>query len=767
MIPQNFIQKSSTNVILTQTSSLFPTVTSFSKILRALIFPMACLWFGNGFGQTEIDSLSQLIEKENTASEKASLHLKRALLFDEDEREKAFNDVDEAFKYYKSKGDQIGETDSYIAYGNLHFSHKDREKAAHFDSLAIQLADKISYKKGKAIGMGNLARELTNIGNFILAESFLKQAIEAEESFKPQDRERLAELYNRFNILNAKRGDHLNSLISIEKAIDFAKGSKDNRLLTNIYINHANSLSRLSRFDEAIKAHFKVIRLCEKNQDTIGLQKVYNNLGIAFTNGGEYDKAITYYRKSLELGRKTNNFKSMGFATVNMATIYSVKEEYDGMDTLYVQGIQYFEKASDLGGIAFANHNYGNFLVIRKNYSEADKRLQKAYELRKQIGEDLAAASSLSVLGKSALAQKKWKKAEEYLLASEAIFKEKSPGDRNLKELYSYLKELYTEDGSFEKAFHYQTQELELEKTLFTENEKVNALKIESAYEMEKRDIEMAVEKEKQKRARQRLLIIGSGIVLILLLVFLVLWLRRKQLKERHQAQIVNLDQQHRLNLSKSLKNAERQERKKIAHKLHDEAGSMLSIAILNLKQLQSDVFKTGSNAEQKLETTKKLLVDISNSVRNISHTLMPIALEKYGLKAAIKDLVNAVNTSQKLKVEEVLEGLEDTSSWSEEFSLTVYRIVQEVMNNIIKHAQATHVLLQVVELEDSVTIYIEDNGKGMDDSVGKDGIGLKMLKSNVEYLNGTIEINGNSSKGTFILAELPIEKMNKEKKSI
>jgi signal transduction histidine kinase len=92
---------------------------------------------------------------------------------------------------------------------------------------------------------------------------------------------------------------------------------------------------------------------------------------------------------------------------------------------------------------------------------------------------------------------------------------------------------------------------------------------------------------------------------------------------------------------------------------------------------------------------------------------------------------------------------------------------VQEAVNNIIKHAHASHVLLQVVELEDSVTIYIEDNGKGIDSKLGQEGNSLKMLKSNVAYLNGTIEINGNENKGTFILAELPIEIKHKNNKSI
>src|SRR5690606_1246751 len=99
------------------------------------------------------------------------------------------------------------------------------------------------------------------------------------------------------------------------------------------------------------------------------------------------------------------------------------------------------------------------------------------------IGADLMAASSLSVLGKSAIEQKKWKKAEEYLLAAEPIYQGKNRNDRNLKELYGYLKELYIQEANFEKALNYQTQELELEKTLFTENEKINSLKTEAAYE--------------------------------------------------------------------------------------------------------------------------------------------------------------------------------------------------------------------------------------------------------------------------------------------
>ncbi|MEM0516897.1 MULTISPECIES: ATP-binding protein [Aequorivita] len=730
-----------------------------STWIKSLLFLITVLFGLSGIGQSKLDSLSQEINSEINTSKKAKLLLERALLYDKSESNKAFKDIEEALEFYRNTGNKEGEVDSYIAYGNLHFWNRNPPKAAHFDSLATALAEKISYKKGRATAVGNLAREFITTGNFKIADSLLIIAINIEENLSPLDRDRLAELYNRTSILKSKRGDNLESLLAIEKAADFAEGSTDNILLSNVYINYANTLSRLTRFDEAVKMHFKVIRLNEKLNNENGLMRAYNNLGIAFKNAGEYEKALMYYNKSLAIGKRLNEYKSMGLTLVNMATVYSALEEFSGIDTLYIQGIKYFEEISDLGGIAFANHNYGNSLVVRKNYIKADTFLLKAYKLRKQIGAELAAASSQSILGKSAFEQNKLKEAETHLLAAETAFYGKNREDRNLKELYGLLKELYTKKGNFEKALYYQTNELDLERTLFTENEKVNTLKTETTYLLEKRDMEMALQNKKQQLVRDRMIFGGGSVVLILLLISLSLWQRRKQLKERHQSQIITLDQQHRLTLTRSLKNAEQEERKKIAHKLHDETGAMLSIALLNLKQFKNDLGVIQSKVEDKLTTTQKLLGEISENVRSISHTLMPVALEKYGLKPAIHDLVSAVNTSEKLKVEEIFEGLENTNDWSEEFCLTVYRIVQEVMNNIIKHAQASHVLLQIVELEDSVTIYIEDNGTGIKQDIEQEGTGLRMLKSNVAYLNGTLEINGNQNSGTFILAELPIEK--------
>src|SRR5690606_2605982 len=102
--------------------------------------------------------------------------------------------------------------------------------------------------------------------------------------------------------------------------------------------------------------------------------------------------------------------------------------------------------------------------------------------------------------------------------------------------------------------------------------------------------------------------------------------------------ELVRLRQEHRLHLADSLSHAEQEERRKIANKLHDETGGILSIAKLNLDQLEDKLFVAGTDSEKKLEATKKLLTEASESIRNISHSLMPVTLEKYGLKAALQD---------------------------------------------------------------------------------------------------------------------------------
>lgn len=284
----------------------------------------------------------------------------------------------------------------------------------------------------------------------------------------------------------------------------------------------------------------------------------------------------------------------------------------------------------------------------------------------------------------------------------------------------------------------------------------------EHALEVSRHDAtRQALELDKQRQRNVILSLAALVAVMVLGGALGAFAYRRRQQSKQHRAEKATLAQQHRIETAKALKDAQEQERKGIAHKLHDEVGALLSIAKLHVSQLDESIFVADSDAEKKLKTTEKLLDEVSDTIRQLSHTLMPVVLEKYGLKRGVEDLLQSVATAKKIKVEQVIEGLDDTTAWDPDFCLSVYRIVQEIINNILKHSQATHALVQIVELPDAVTLYVEDNGKGLTAPRNEDGLGLKLLQSNIAYLDGKIEINGKENMGTFILIELPIAAPN------
>ena len=724
-----------------------------------LLLILAALPLFPAWGQSRVDSLTDLLRRTMDPEKKAALWLERAVRYTRQDSSRAFTDIRLATHYYISKENATGLTKAYLARSDVWYVNKKPRRAIIADSLALALADSLGYQKGSALALANLGREKLLLGYIKEAETDLSRAIAIAEQIQPQDPKQLLKYYNRLGTAKGELGAYAESLSLLEKAIELGEAQADKSVLLRVYMNYANTLDRIAKFERATEMHLKAIRLAEALADTTGLIREYNNLAITYRHLREYDRALTNYDKSFQLSSLRSDFRSMGLSTVNKATVYVLKRQTDQVDTLYEQSLAYFTQAHDVYGQALAYHNYGNYLVIAKRYPEAQENLLKALVLRKKAGVQQAVASSLSVLGKLMMEQERWSEAEQYLLQAEQILEQGEKRSGPIRDLYSYLKRLYAAKKDFRTAFDYQAKELAVKENLFNESEKVNSIKEQAAYDLEKRDLLMAMEKENQRRRLGYILSIAGGLLLVLVLLLVILSLRRKQAKERHQAELLRLDQEHRLDLAASLKKNEQEERRKIANKLHDEAGALLSIAQLNVAGLQADVFVAGSDAEQRLATTRKLLADLSESVRNISHSLMPVALEKYGLKAALQDLIVTINSSGSIQVEEVLQGMDDTKDWSEELCLTIYRMVQEVLNNAIKHAQATHVLIQVMELEHSITVFIEDNGKGMPQQGADqaDGVGLTWLKRNIEYLNGKVEINGQENKGTFVLAELPL----------
>jgi signal transduction histidine kinase len=276
-------------------------------------------------------------------------------------------------------------------------------------------------------------------------------------------------------------------------------------------------------------------------------------------------------------------------------------------------------------------------------------------------------------------------------------------------------------------------------------------------HKIEKDRQKAAIEKLAFEKKRQGMAWIISSLLLLLLaggIIIYLLYQKRKQSTKLHQTEVAHLKQIHKTDLIKKLSASQEAERWRIADQLHDEVGSMISVVRLNLA---AHPLKKEAITPEKLETANRVLADVADTVREMSHQLMPVAIRQYGLIKAIEQLITDINTSGKIYIEQLIHGFEDVDKYPEDFQISFYRIIQELFQNIVKHSKATNAIFQLVEHPDSINLYIEDNGKGMDNQYDdKTSKGIGLLANRIDYFEGKISIEGSPGKGTLVVIDIP-----------
>ncbi|MBO9153776.1 7TM diverse intracellular signaling domain-containing protein [Chitinophaga sp. GCM10012297] len=242
-----------------------------------------------------------------------------------------------------------------------------------------------------------------------------------------------------------------------------------------------------------------------------------------------------------------------------------------------------------------------------------------------------------------------------------------------------------------------------------------------------------------------------TGVVLEMIIITFGLAARFNMYRKEKEAALLAMNLQQKT-LTDTIVTVEENERKTLADRLHDEIGSMLSLASLQLGAVQENPM----GSEKQLQNAGALLKDISHTVRTISHQLTPVAIEKYGLLRAVEDMVQLANASGKIQIELVLLGFTDAQAYPRNFQHTVYRIVQELLQNVLRHAGASHALIQLIEHEDTCSVMVEDNGKGIDAGTTAPGL-LRSIHSKVAYLEGAVQIESAPGRGTMVNIDLPL----------
>ncbi len=201
-------------------------------------------------------------------------------------------------------------------------------------------------------------------------------------------------------------------------------------------------------------------------------------------------------------------------------------------------------------------------------------------------------------------------------------------------------------------------------------------------------------------------------------------------------------------------------ERSRIANQLHDVAGSLLSAATLNLSTIKEKELLSTDEAKLHLSKADEAVVMVGDMVRDLSHALSPVMLEKVGFKTAIEKIIGMFNASGKIKITLLVIGFEKYKPELDDYYNALYSIIYELLNNISKHSKASQAMLQVAEYEDCFSLIAEDNGIGIQPQPDAltPTLGLGGIQAKIDYFSGQLVIENLTPTGVIITIEIPIK---------
>jgi two-component system NarL family sensor kinase len=255
------------------------------------------------------------------------------------------------------------------------------------------------------------------------------------------------------------------------------------------------------------------------------------------------------------------------------------------------------------------------------------------------------------------------------------------------------------------------------------------------------------------------LIIVGISVMLLLMVSFLLLFIINQKKKLQYQQQIQNLNEQQQNQLIEAAVRSEEIERHRIAETLHDEVGAILSSARLHFTGIKSDQLEP--RERQIYDKGKDLLDDAIKQVRGISHNLHSNILKEFGLNEAIKHFLDKISKQDVLKTSTALD--QNYTTQNTENDISIYRMVQELVNNIIKHANAHEIIVSSSFNNHLLTLTLFHDGKGLTQQefeklrFNKEGLGLKNIQNRIILLRGKINFM-TAPDGNRIRIEVPVK---------
>ncbi|MDO6430259.1 histidine kinase [Flavitalea sp. BT771] len=573
--------------------------------------------------------------------------------------------------------------------------------------------------------------------------------------------------YSYENILYSVHGQYQQVQDNLDKAYAIFSRLPEGAVakeLAGVYCDYGNLYKNRNDTRKAAEYYFKSVALGEKYGIKKSLLATYLNLSALFQNLGQLPDQKVYVDRALSLAKELNKPKYLFQGFLFKGHYYSETAEYaDALRYLDSAG-QYFSENWEFNERQTYFMTKASTYQGLRRYDSAIHYFKISYDRASRGNSPWNITQALVKLGYVYLLEKKYRPGEQYLdKALEAALKDSIVLFE--KEAYESLARLYSETGRYKDAYQYYKTFHALTDSLVGTEKKKFTLDLQTKYETDKKEQEIRTlqaeqhvqQLELQQKNVWNAILVSAGALLLLLGALLY---RNHRQKQRLQQQRINeLETEKKLTATEAVLKGEEQERARLAKDLHDGLSGMLSGAKYSLQSMEGSLIMTADN-HLAFQRGMDMLDSSIKEMRRVAQNMMPEALIRFGLDTAINDYCTEINKSGAVTLVYQSIGMENADIPQSD-AIAVYRIIQELTNNIIKHSGASQALVQLLHEGSRLVINVEDNGKGFDNPTFErsPGMGWQNIRSRIEYLKGKYEIQSQAGKGASINVEINLSK--------
>lgn len=665
------------------------------------------------------------------------------------------------------------------------------QKAIPYLNQEALIWQQVKRPKEMAANSTMLGQAFSLIGNFEESANYFEKA---ELIYKRlNDQKALSVLYHNAGAMFTEKTEPKLALIYLIKSLEIQELLNDTKTIGATQNNIGRLFYQTKNFPKAIEYFNKAIHSNYLSQDWRNLGIAHVNIANVYVDLNDYSKAIEELNKSLAYFNKVDFKRGMQVVYNNMGAMNIRQQNFEAAIPLLKKGLELANLNQSRAGVALIEQNIGFSLAGLKQHKQAlewfEKAEQTAIDTKADdysFGEIYNHRSSLdSAMGdyQSALVYRtKYMRINEKFMGEKVIKEVNELQTKYETQKKEYAISLLNKSDSI-KSLEIANQQLAINQSLFKiaeqklkladanlqiisdslllseRNKQLLLAKLDSSFKEEK-----IVRLAEQNRIKElEVSRKNNQIVLVLIsmsfLAFTVYFIYRRKKSNQEKAYQQKLLEQQK-NAAIAVIDSEEKERKRIASDLHDGVGQLMSAAWMNLQALKNQMSNLDSTESDLLDKSLALVNESCNEVRQVSHNMMPNALLLKGLVKAVQEFIGQIN-QKKLKINLTTEGLSE--NLPSHIEMVLYRVIQESVNNVIKHANASKLDISIIKSLDGIDVLIEDNGIGFNANKTTQnlGIGLSNIKSRIQYLEGTVEWNSIENNGTLVAIFIPLTKQH------